>query len=75
MTNFPVLDEIDPYVRVRFIERHVIDKAKQMTDACGAIVPLLRSHAPIVLGSLDLVEQIGVIAFFDSKDIVTPVIV
>jgi hypothetical protein len=75
MTNFPILDEIDPYVRVRSIEWYVIDKAKPMTDACGAIVPLIKSHAPIVLGSLHLVEQIGVIAFFDSKDIVTPVIV
>src|SRR3989454_4715993 len=28
--HFPVLDEIDPYGRVRLIERHVIDKAKPM---------------------------------------------
>src|SRR4029453_9332816 len=73
MTNFPVLDEIDPYVRVRSIEWHVIDKAKPMTDACGAIVPLISSHVSIVCSSLHLIEQIGVIAFFDSKDIVTPV--
>ena len=72
---FPVLEEVDPYVRVRSIAWPVMDKAKPMTDACGAIVPLIKSHAPIVLGSLHLVEHIGAIAFFASKDLVPPVIV
>src|SRR5882672_3284582 len=43
MTNFPVLDAMDPDVRVRSIAWYVIDKAKPMTDACGASVSLIRS--------------------------------
>ena len=46
MTHFPGLDEVAPYVRVRSIEWHVIDKAKPMTDACGAIVPLIKVTRP-----------------------------
>src|SRR6266446_764177 len=41
LAHLPVLNEIDPHIRVRCIERHVSAKAKPMTDACGAIVPLI----------------------------------
>jgi len=75
MTHLPGLDAIDPSVRVRSIAWHGMDQAEPMTDACGASVPRISSHAPIVLGSLPLVEQRGVIAFLNSKDRVTSVIV
>src|SRR5262249_31956936 len=36
----PVLDEIDPYMGVRGIQRHVIDKAEAMDHTGGAVVSL-----------------------------------
>src|SRR5262249_29234074 len=44
--SFPVLDEIDPHVHVRGIERHIIDKPKTMAHLCSAVVSLIKSHAP-----------------------------
>ncbi len=46
-----------------------------MHHLCGTVVPLLIGHAPRVLGHLNLLEQIGVIAFFAPADVVTPIIV
>ena len=39
--NLPILDEMDPHVWVRGIERHVIHKAEAMDHPCGAVVPLI----------------------------------
>src|ERR1700675_1302458 len=34
----PVLEAMDPHVRIRRIERQVIDKAEAMDHPCGAVV-------------------------------------
>lgn len=41
----------------------------------STVVSLIRSHAPSVLRRLHLLEQPGMIAFFDPQDIVQPMIV
>ena len=71
IAHFPVLDKIDPHVWVGGIERDIIDKAKPMHEPRSAIVPLIIGDAAGVLGRLDLLEQIGMIAFFDPEEIVT----
>ena len=39
-----------------------------------AVMPLIRGDAPSVFRCLYLLEQRGVIAFFDTQDIVKPVV-
>src|ERR671930_793685 len=46
LANLPILDDIDPYVCSRCIERHVVHKAKPMYHPGGAVVPLIRGDAP-----------------------------
>ena len=46
-----------------------------MDHTRGAVVPLIIGHAPGVLRRLHLLEQIGMIAFFDARDIVQTVVV
>ena len=46
-----------------------------MPHTRGAVLPLIQGNAPSVLGCLYLLEQIGMIAFFDAEDIVTTSIV
>ncbi len=75
LANLPILDEIDPHVRSRLIEWHVVHKTKPMDNSCGTVVPLIMGHAPSCFGRLHLIEQIGMIAFFDPEDIVTTVVV
>src|SRR5262245_31539416 len=75
LAYLPVLDEIDPYVQVRGIEWHIIDKPKAMDHPGSAVVSLIIGHAPGVLRRLYLLEQKGMIAFFDSEDIVQSVVV
>ena len=75
LAALPVLDDIDPYVRSRGIERYVVHKAKPMHNPCGAVVPLIIAHAPSVFRRLHLIAQRGMIAFFDPEDRVTTVIV
>src|SRR5215471_13538826 len=72
---FPVLDAIDSHVRSRAIERHVVDKAKPMHQPGGAVMPFIRGDATGVCGRLYLLEQIGMIPFFDAENVVTPVVV
>src|SRR6516225_11901388 len=74
LANLPILDEIDPYVRSRCIERHVVHKAKLMHNPSGAVVPLIIGNAPSFFGRLHLVEQIGMIPLFDPEDIVTSIV-
>ena len=69
LAYLPVLNEIDPHMRVRCIERHVMDKAKPMTDACGAIVSLIIGDTTGLLSHLHLLEEKGVITCFDTQDI------
>jgi hypothetical protein len=68
ITYFPVLDEIDPHLHVRGIERHIIDKPKAMHETRSAVVSLIIGHTAGVRRCLHLLEQKGMIAFFDPKD-------
>ena len=70
---FPVLDKIDPHVRVRGIEWYIIDKAKAMPKPGGTVMAFVIGYAPSVLRCLHLLEQKGMIAFFDPKNIAKPV--
>ena len=45
-----------------------------MHQPCGAVVPFIRGDTPSVLRGLDLLEQIGMIAFFYPEDIVEIVV-
>src|SRR6266436_4024694 len=45
LAHLPVLNEIHSHVGARLIEWHVIDKAKLMCNACGAVMPLIRGKA------------------------------
>src|SRR5712691_3979492 len=74
MANLPILDEIDPHVGVRGIERHVVHKAEAMAHPCSTVVSLIRGHAPGVLRRLHLLKQKGMIAFFDPEDKVQSVV-
>ena len=65
--NLPILDEIDPHVSIRFIERDIIDKAKPMHQPCGAVVPLVVGDAPGVFRHLYSTEQKGMITFLTPR--------
>ena len=60
---------------VRGIQRHIIHKAEAMDHPGGAVVSLMRDDTAGVLRGLDLLEQIGMIPFFDTQDVVQPVLV
>src|SRR5436190_24163651 len=75
LAHLPVLDEIDPHVRSRAIEWEVVDKAKPMHQPGGAVMPLIIGDAPRCFGRLSLLEQTGMIPFFDAENVVTPVVV
>src|SRR5438874_140868 len=75
LVHLPVLNEIHSHVGARLIEWHVIDKAKLMCNACGAVMPLIRGKASLSLGHLHLLKQIRVSACFAPKNGVTAVIV
>src|SRR3989442_774862 len=64
LADLPILDDIDPYVRSRGIERYVVHKAKPMHHPRGAVMPVVIRHAPSLFGHLHLLEQRGMIAFF-----------
>jgi hypothetical protein len=70
LAPLPVLDKIDPHLRVRRIERDVIEKAKLMNQLSGAVVTLIIGDSSGMLRGPDLLEQIGMIPFFDTQDIV-----
>ena len=65
--DLPVRHAIDPHVRSRCIERQVIDKAKPLDHTRGAVVSFIIGDLPGVLRRLHLLEQLGVIAFFDFR--------
>ena len=59
---------MDPHVRMRRIERQVMDKAEAMDNPYGAVVALVIGDLSGVLRCLDLLEQIGMIPFFDTQE-------
>ena len=68
IASLPGLDAMDPHVRMRRIEWHVMDKAEPMDHPCGAVVSLLRGDPSSVLCDLNLLEQRGMIPFFHTQD-------
>src|SRR2546426_4525110 len=48
LADLPILDDIDPHVRSRCIERHVIDKPKPMYHTRSAVMPLIIGDAPSI---------------------------
>ena len=51
---------------MRFIERHVTDKAKPVTQTRIGVVPVVIGDTSRLLSRLHLLEQIGMVAFFGS---------
>jgi hypothetical protein len=74
LAPLPVLDTMDPHLRVRRIEGDGIEQAKPMHQPCGAVVPCIQGDAPSVLRGLDLLEQRGMLAFFHPEEIVEIVV-
>ena len=68
LAYLPGLDEMDLPVRIRLIERHVIDQAKAMDNPGGAVMSFIIGDAPSLLRCLHLLEQIGLVAFFDPQN-------
>jgi hypothetical protein len=75
LASLPVLDEMDLHVRIRLIERHVIDKAKAMDNPGGAVMSFIIGDAPSLLRCLHLLDQKGMVAFFDTQNVVKIVVV
>jgi hypothetical protein len=69
LAHLPVLEEIDPHGRIRLIQWHVIDQAKAMDHPGGAVVSCSIRDPSGLLRSLHLLEQLGMIAFFDPEEI------
>src|SRR5918992_6351208 len=61
----PALDEIDPPVWIGSIERHVRDKTKPMVNFGVVIFTIIIGHTPGSFGLSNLLEQKGMIPFFD----------
>ena len=68
LTDFPVLDEVDADIVTRFVERHIIDKPKAMSNPCGTVVPLIMTHPSGVLRRVHLREQMAMITLFDPSN-------
>jgi hypothetical protein len=66
---------MDLHVRIRLIERHVIDQATAMDHPGGAVLSCIIGDAPSVLRCLHLLEQKGRVAFFDTQNVVKVVVV
>jgi len=72
MASLPIRNTIDPHVRVRGIERHLVDQAQPLPHPSGAVMALILRDAPSVLGCLPLGEEMGMIAFCDTENIMPP---
>src|SRR5688572_21055928 len=68
-SRLPALDEIDPKVRMRGIERHVRDETKPMVHPALAVFTLLIGHPTGSLGLSNLLEQKRVVALLYPQDV------
>src|SRR5712691_2400575 len=75
LAHCPRVDAMHPHVRSRCLAGHVVDEAQPMHDTRGAVMPLVRGHAPSVFGRLHLCAELGMIAVCDPEDILQPMIV
>lgn len=64
--DFPVFEEIDPQMGIRFVQGDIVEKAKAMGDTLTGELKL--SRAPLGLSLRHIVEQIAVVARFDTQD-------
>jgi hypothetical protein len=64
-SRLPALDEMDPQVLMGGIERHVRDQTKPVVNFGVVIFTIIIGHTPGSLGLSNLLEQKGMIPFFD----------
>jgi hypothetical protein len=67
IASLPVRDTLDPYVYVRGIAWHLMDKPKAMDNPSSTVVSFIMGHAPGMLRRLSLLEPKALIAFFDPQ--------
>jgi hypothetical protein len=70
--HLPGRDDMNPHLRVRCIEGHVIDQATPLDKTRAVVVPRSLAHASGVRCGLPPREQIGVSTFFAPENI-TPI--
>src|SRR5262245_8945858 len=73
--RLPALDEVDPQGGMGFIERHVTDKTKPMMNALWSVMTVIIGHATGAFRFGHLLEQKGMIAFFDPQHIAHVILV
>jgi hypothetical protein len=67
--RFPALDEIDAEIGIGCIEGHVTDKSKSMVSARCSVLTLIIRDPTRVFRFGHVLEQKGMIAFFDAENI------
>jgi hypothetical protein len=65
---------MDLHVRIRLMERHVIDQANAMDHPGGAVMSFIIGDASSMLRCLHLLDQKGMVAFFDTQNVVKIVV-
>jgi len=71
----PALQAVDAQSRMGRIERYVTGKLKPVAQPRRGVVALIIGDAPRLLSSCHLLEQGGMIAFFDTQNIMQVVLV
>jgi len=64
--DFPVFEEIDPHMGIRFVQGGIIEKAETVGDALACKLKL--RGAPFGLSLGHIVEQIAMVPRFDPQD-------
>src|SRR5687767_6229134 len=74
LVPLPALQKVDPQVGIGFIERHGTNKAKAMMETRPCIVSIVIGDSPSPLSRRHVLKQVGMVAFFDTENIVQVVI-
>ena len=64
--DFPILDEIDPFVRIGFVQRRLVDKPKTMSHPLAFTFELADLSGLVSL--VNNLKQELVVTFFDPQD-------
>ena len=64
--DFPVFQEVDPHIGIRFVERHIVEKTKTMAYPLGLHLKL-RCFA-LRMALMEVIKQISVVARLDTQD-------
>src|SRR5690349_13793713 len=67
--RLPALDKVDPQGGLGCIERHVTDKTKPMMQTLLSVMTVIIGHATGAFRFGHVLEQKGMIAFFDPQNI------